>query len=138
MIELTLAKVKNAARDVVAELGEDYVYEKKPGMPTGAGGCAYVWEGQASCIVARILHRLDVPLHCFVEGKGVHAVLSSIKGSVVSYDDNGIVPRYLTMLQSWQDKGKTYGDALWAGTTFLDGWDAGRSFERNVNRINDN
>ena len=50
----TLEDVLNAAREVVAEKGEDYVY-------SGPGGsCVYANEdGTPSCLVGHVIHRLD-------------------------------------------------------------------------------
>ena len=55
----TLEDVLNAAREVVAERGEDYVYSNSLNEG-GSGKCVYANEdGTPSCLVGHVIHRLD-------------------------------------------------------------------------------
>jgi hypothetical protein len=103
-------------REVVAEFGRDYRYEKVA-HPHGGEGCLYVNRGECSCLVAHALHRVGVEVED----------LSRMDG----YDDNddteiGTAYRRLpphveltegavqvfAAAQTAQDHGRVWGTAL--------------------------
>lgn len=60
---LTLLQADLYAREVIAEVGPDFVYTKRPrGGVANSDQCFYVWDGKPDCIVARILVRHGVPI----------------------------------------------------------------------------
>lgn len=78
MRTITRDDVLRVMREVVAEFGEDYVYQ-----PPAGSTCVYVHldeDGEAcpSCIVAQVLHRLGVPLEAFEEGLAAHAMVDQL------------------------------------------------------------
>lgn len=98
---VTLEQVKRAAQEIVAEFGEDYVYEHDV-----QGFCHYQRDGQPSCLVGRIFHRLGVSIGLLekLEGTG--------PGSLFHHEEweagDGVV-NFLANLQLNQDSGHTWG-----------------------------
>jgi hypothetical protein len=103
MTFLTLDSAKQAAQEIILEFGEDYVYEKDE-----LGFCHYMRDGQPSCLVGRIFHRLGFPLDILVELEGVGP------GTMFYRDGweagNGVIS-FLTDLQINQDAGRPWGEA---------------------------
>lgn len=80
MKTITWDDVLRVMREVVAEFGEDYVYQL---VPDEGGQCLYVHrdedsEGVPGCIVAQVLHRLGVPLSAFDEGFSAHCMVDRL------------------------------------------------------------
>ena len=95
-------------REVIAEKGEDYVYDS-PIEPRSR--CLYVHDGQPGCIVGHVLHRAGVS----VEG------LAGVEDWTPL--DHEVVPQFcgwaaepalelLAAVQVEQDAGATWGEAL--------------------------
>lgn len=105
-------KALEALAHVVQEAGEEYV------DPAALGnvGCRYVRDGEPSCIVARVLSHLGVPVE----------VLRNMDASFnpqIGYDGKGVLHEHGVLLdayataalataQATQDGGGTWGHAL--------------------------
>lgn len=103
MTFLTLDSVQQAAREIIEEFGDDFVYEKDE-----LGFCLYMQDGQPSCLVGRLFHRLGVPVDLLTRLE--HAG----PGALFHHDNweagNGVVS-FLTDLQINQDAGRPWGEA---------------------------
>lgn len=97
MIELSVERALELLREVVAEFGEDHVYDNPD----------YVHGDQPGCIAGHVYHRAGLELARLAEREGVVAYASSFL-NVVSGDG----PRILGAAQRQQDDGKTWGEAL--------------------------
>lgn len=117
---LTLADAKRAAAEVVAEMGEDHIYERHPfGDPeAGEDRCQYVWNGQPDCIVARILTRLNLTTVAGLErvegqsARGLFMTPSFLRPFSLDLRADPRAIDYLDCLQIWQDEGTPYGECL--------------------------
>ena len=54
-------EVLKIADEVVAEAGHDYVYPVRTALGLG-NGCDYVRDGECSCLIARIAHKMGAPI----------------------------------------------------------------------------
>ncbi|MFI2909437.1 hypothetical protein ACG2OD_14425 [Streptomyces sp. PDY-4] len=111
---LTDAQVMSTLREIVSE-SPDKVYEAPESMADEYGGCFYVHNNDdgtksAGCIVGQVLHRLGVSLEDLSKGETYSAnaavALAGVQG--VSED----VVYFLRMVQSRQDRGTPWGEAL--------------------------
>jgi hypothetical protein len=93
----TVERVLDVMAEVVAEYGEDHVYQP-PDLDYYK--CLYVHHGRPSCLLAHVLARLGVPLEVLagMEGKDAAVVARKVWGSEAS----GML----------QDDGGTWGEAL--------------------------
>lgn len=112
MIEITLESAIEGVTAIVEEFGENYVYER----PYGAS-CLYVFDGQPSCIVGKFLAKVGVPLERLAradEARGVIArdLIGQLEYEDVIATDVPEVGRFLDVLQSEQDSGYHWGEAL--------------------------
>lgn len=103
--------------EVVAEKGEDYVYRP----PNGRDECVYVHNGECSCLVARVLHKLGVSIEDLArldtasEGGGAVAVWQAIEvGLIPGLTFTPEAREALMSAQFAQDGFKTWGEALQA------------------------
>jgi hypothetical protein len=114
MLELSFEEAVSLVREIVEKYGEDYVY------PQGdLGKCDYVREGQPSCLVGHVLVRKGVPIERLQKadklmgGAGVTAemLLPELQmEEVLKTTDRAAI--FLDTVQSGQDEGVAWGDAL--------------------------
>jgi hypothetical protein len=116
-MNITLDQVRQSARKVVAEFGEDYVYEQRE-MFASTVGCVYTEDnGEPSCIVAHILSDLGVSLEPFVGKNGPHELNTKRWGCINAESELGVTidmkaKYYLGDLQEIQDEEQSWGRAL--------------------------
>jgi hypothetical protein len=127
-VTLTIADAKRVAHEVVAEFGEDYLYPRQPtgdmlendmGEEVPETACLYVHADDKGrpipgCLVAHVLHRLGVPLDEMGARENTAAmnlVHALQRAQVVLMADNH-VDHYLNDIQSQQDEGGTWGQAI--------------------------
>jgi hypothetical protein len=132
MIELTLQRVKDLAKQVVGEKSDDFVYVDRGGIKAdryGSANCSYVHVHKdfddltgavPGCLVGQILHRAGVTIEqlslgdSYLNGGCSHSadeLLEDLKrADRISYQ--GSVATFLRDLQDAQDKGKTWHAAL--------------------------
>jgi len=120
-MDVNLDRVVETAKMVVAERGADYVY-KKPTNTFGVLTCLYVDQDQPSCLVGHVLHRLGVPLETLKSADqfsfpATDVCCDLLRGS--AFDDEEI-GHFLDAVQSRQDIGRTWGEALQNGLEALD------------------
>lgn len=119
---LTLLQADLYAREVVAEAGAFFMYERKP-HPTlpNAKGCVYVHEGKPDCIVARVLARHGVPVSELKRWEDIAAgdmgpmngrVVTTLRSEVGGALMTGEAASFLGNLQAHQDGGTAWGFAL--------------------------
>lgn len=120
VMELTLDRVNELLDQAILERGADYVYvppgfeNRKAYEGSGFSRCMYVHEDAdgedcPGCIIGYVLHHAGVPLNelaCY-EGKGAATLLRSLR-----IDARYIVSDLLVKVQTRQDKGYTWGDAV--------------------------
>jgi hypothetical protein len=120
LMDINLERVVETATEVVGERGENYIYEK-PINAFGTPVCVYVYESQPSCLVGHILHRLGVPLETLGEGDRLSFSASDVCMDLLAgtsfYDTE--ISAFLDSLQSEQDTGHTWGEALQVGLSVL-------------------
>jgi hypothetical protein len=120
---LTEENVTDAFKAIIEEFGADYVYRKR-GL---ADSCFYVHktpEGEVpGCIVGQLLHRLGVPLEVLKkrEGRSAWAIFygdalfdEGEADSPVRVEGDDLA-RKIQAVQSAQDHGKTWGEAVKRG-----------------------
>jgi hypothetical protein len=109
---VSLGETVDLLKAVVAEKGEDYVYQKR----NDGYDCVYVYDGQPDCIVGHVLHRLGVTAEEMSDGDSVwdensHGVLYYLE-----YRERlQFEPRAAHVLESaqyFQDRGYTWGASL--------------------------
>jgi hypothetical protein len=116
---VTVNKVIETLNEVVAEAGDDFVYEKKI-RPNVAGQlqavCVYVDNGQPDCIAAKVMHKLGVPIETLsgYEGKRPRYFVDDPNFS--DWETESLF--VLTEAQYEQDAGKTWGFARDAATYY--------------------
>ncbi|MFI0211975.1 hypothetical protein ACH4OV_25305 [Streptomyces diastaticus] len=119
-IKVTPEQVLDVMREVVAEAGEEFVYEP----PTGLGVCLYVHRphgGGASvpgCLVGQVLHRLGVPLDELTEHEAQLARTMAPK-LVDAGEGADLLVTALDNAQAIQDGGHSWGAALRAAEEVL-------------------
>lgn len=102
-------------RAVVTEFGDDYVYGGD------IDGCVYVLDGQPSCIVGQVLHRVGVPITTLetfdtASFEGESAPVSELQrkdlltAASIALDSDAF--EVLRVAQKYQDNGHTWGTAL--------------------------
>lgn len=127
MIEITRELAVSLAAEAVKERGWGYVnpsyyFENRiptdnivpDGTPRYEGMCRYVSpEGAVGCIVGVILNKAGVDLETLQkhEGDGVWSVLNSLRSEDIFGVDHDTC-MFLGDLQSAQDAGRTWGQAL--------------------------
>lgn len=116
MIVLTHESVVKGLNALVDEYGYDHVYQ-------GHGTfiqCTYVHDGQPDCIVGKLLHSMGVSLARleradFNNGRSVAISASELVRELASEDvitAEWGVDRFLSEVQSHQDSGMKWGDAV--------------------------
>ena len=108
------------ATEVVAEVGEDYIYPfDRDGEGRTDEVCVYVDQNKPACFVAKILHRHGVPIEVLREWEGHNAGYMS-RTTMPSGRPAPTAPlvadlqtaNFLDSLQSFQDGGVTWKRAL--------------------------
>lgn len=108
--ELDILAVLRTLKQIVAEAGEDFVYQAGP-----TGACYYVVNNEPSCLAARVLHRLGVSVHMLRTWEGESCDLMNgwngfIGGKIaLNFSSESLV--VLRIAQMYQDAGRTWGDA---------------------------
>lgn len=101
----------DAIRAIVAETGEDHVYERIDDGNDPHRSCWYVHDGQPSCLIGRALHRIGVPLDLLARNEGTSAL--SLMEDIGGFSYTVRLAADLAQdVQDGQDKGNTWGDAL--------------------------
>jgi hypothetical protein len=112
-IDLSYDTVLKTLREVVAEAGSNFVYER----PAVAGGCVYQYRGEPSCGVGRVFAKLGVPIETLksfdheIGGASASKALSMLRMPGYSAADLK-VKRLLKTFQSYQDTGASWGASL--------------------------
>lgn len=70
---ITLPQAIHYATEIVEELGPEFVYEADQRNSAGVD-CWYVINNEASCLVARILHRHGVPIAVLLQWEHLNAM----------------------------------------------------------------
>lgn len=134
---ITLLQADQYLREVVAEAGDDFVYEHRDltgipqcGVTSGlpSEGCLYVWNDAPDCGVGRVLARHGVPLDVLRKWEGVQAnamgptgePVTAYRQPVTAYrltlGEKGLVTEeaacFLAAFQYEQDSGAMWGSAL--------------------------
>ncbi len=122
MIEVTYEKALELATQAVEEKGEDYVYTDERGVRAGSldaiAGCTN-WHYSnpddsssgkvVSCLVGNIMHRAGLNIFKYANGADVGTLLRAAYAEVtVTHKAH----EFLRELQSRQDSGRTWGEAL--------------------------
>jgi hypothetical protein len=122
-MDVNLERVVETAKMVVAERGADYVY-KRPTNTFGVPTCLYVDvdRDQPSCLVGHVLHRLGVPLETLKSADQFSFPATDVCHDLLggSAFDDGEISHFLDAVQSRQDIGRTWGEALQNGLEALD------------------
>lgn len=126
MINITPQDVLTQLRGIVAEYGEEYVYEHKPLYPLSSPTCNYVDGEGGDCIVGHYLLRKGVPIERLVQadnaggGTGLSAsdLLARLIAEGVVVADVASIDM-LAEAQYVQDSRKTWGKALAAAERVL-------------------
>jgi hypothetical protein len=104
--ELDILAVLRALKAVVAEAGDDFVYQRGP-----TGKCYYVVNDQPSCLAAKVLHRLGIPVDLLRtwEGQSVNLMnLNCFNKPTIDFSNESL--DVLQRAQELQDQGRTWGD----------------------------
>ena len=125
---LTLADAKRAAAEVVAEMGEDHIYERHPfGDPeAGEDRCQYVGTDSrtaSSLASSRALNLTTVAALERVEGqsaRGLFMTPSFLRPFSLDLRADPRAIDYLDCLQIWQDEGTPTASASPSRTTSAD------------------
>jgi hypothetical protein len=104
----------------VTELGADFIYER----PKGSRICLYVLNGQPSCLIARVLAKMGVPLEVLElmdqDGRTGRYDTGANCDSMINVADDFNITRAAAHLmlkaQQDQDNSYAYGDVLSAAT----------------------
>lgn len=118
MSEITWQSYLQAMREVVEDMGADYVYPTNaPGYMThydnepAEGVCRYRAEdGTPACIHGRVLDKLGVEYSPRWEDTGIYHVLNSL--GLDFNADNAALSDAAVEAQIKQDGGRTWGEAL--------------------------
>ncbi|MFD3361605.1 hypothetical protein ACFWW5_00695 [Streptomyces albidoflavus] len=119
-IKVTPEQVLDVMREVVAEAGEEFMYEP----PGEIGTCLYVHRtpGDAAdvpgCLVGQVLHRLGVPLDELAEHEAERA-LTMVPEFIDAGKHKGLLALALNRAQARQDLGYPWGAALRAAEDVL-------------------
>lgn len=109
---LTYDRALELLREVVAEVGEDHVYDP----PEGEDGCLYVHGDGPGCIVAHVMVRAGVSLEelrsvelstPLADGTGPYG-----PGALWARWGDRDALRLLFLVQEEQDSGRTWGEAV--------------------------
>lgn len=105
--DLDILAVLRTLKLVVAETGDDFVYQRGPN-----GQCYYIVNRQPSCIAGKVLHRLGVPIDLLRlwEGTRVTAMGNSLVRDRPAIDFSYESLQVLGEAQVYQDQGKPWGD----------------------------
>lgn len=111
---LDTTAVLDLLAEVVADMGEDYVYPDELREGGVEGACYYVVNGQPACIIGHVLARAGLLDHPVAVGNwnamrlGVAGLDVDTAPPVTTVD----AARVLAAAQSTQDDGDTWGEAL--------------------------
>ena len=122
MIEITLDSVRSGLEALVAEKGEDFVYNKHSEGDAYGPSCRYVWNGEPDCIVGQLLARMGVPVDRLAKadgalgvgtlGVGASILLCDLEEEGLVHVDDWKICIGLNRVQSRQDGGYTWGEAI--------------------------
>ena len=108
-VEITYERALSLVNDEIKKMGHDYVY------PTNArGGCDYIRNGEASCLVGRVLFGAGVDLFAVPEDtlkRHADDLFRRLDSTgALRIDDEAW--SLLASLQAYQDQGVPWGHAL--------------------------
>ncbi len=141
-VEMTFAKVRQAAEELVFEKGKDFLYSDTEGHKAGEG-CVYVHpiyervdcEDTPGCLVGQIMYRIGVPLSAMRRyntdtPSGTLLHLLEEDGSITFASDKmrELIRRYLGEAQFVQDNDGTWGRALRAADIRAESWALGEAY----------
>lgn len=114
MIEINVQSVVDGLSAIIAEQGEDFVYQ-----PLADRGCVYVKDGQPDCIVGRYLASVGVPLErlsyadreAVSGGMGALGLVSNLRNEKILAADHESA-LILSRIQRFQDEGIAWGEAF--------------------------
>jgi len=113
---ITKQQALDALAEVVAEMGEGYVYSRADGEEVHQFGCQYAINGEPSCIAGRAIFKLDPELfEKFAQYEVDEEESFPICDVNENLDDVGIEPDALRVFQEAQEQQdclETYGFAL--------------------------
>lgn len=112
---LTLAQVRDMLREIVAGFPDGYAYEQVPWQDTTA--CVYTVDGEPSCLIGHLFHRLNIVVPEWHQPMPVHIVVPRVAAGV--FTDDALT--YLYYVQQAQDAVMPWVDALkFADNVMLD------------------
>jgi hypothetical protein len=103
----------SAMKQVIAEAGPDYVYQKRNDVFTG--GCCYVYNGEPDCLIARVLSKMGVSVSAIKSWEGKAAYHMSPKFDWACIKPIGLLHPTTELLgtaQTFQDNGFPWGRCL--------------------------
>lgn len=105
---ITYDQTVNEVREIIARKGEDYIYERVPGVSDSEGTqCAYFYNYKPSCLIGHWLSKHGVDSAGLFEGDEARTVVPALG---VEADLKAI--NFLQALQEEQDFGHPWGLAL--------------------------
>jgi hypothetical protein len=124
--EVEMLSMLRALKQVVAEAGPDYVYQRKvvDGFNANQPACVYVFQGEPDCLAGRVLARMGVSTETLAIWEGKRCTQMS---PVISTPPGlGVLPIHLSyptlnvlsVAQDAQDAGKTWANALGTAREF--------------------
>lgn len=110
---LTRAEVRELLREIVAEFPPGYTYEQVPCFLDGTGvtGCIYTVEGQPSCLVGQLLHRLGVQVPEVDQMHPIDLLLRNQRAYLKGLFADDVI-LYLGDVQRYQDSGASWSECL--------------------------
>lgn len=106
MTSVTHEQVTAAIQAVVEEEGPDYVYPTLDGL-----GCFYVYDGNASCLVGKVLYCLGADLEDLKRCDDL-GIINDLVLERVGIQMSEEAQTALRYAQSAQDQRQTWGEAL--------------------------
>lgn len=115
---LTLERAQTLLAEIVAEKGPDFKYVNpadSENADPGTFSCLYVHGDEPGCIVGVVLHRAGVPLTSLANHENETPFRLPHQ-----WFENHDVKSYLYRVQTQQDCGKTWAEAVAAGNEYLE------------------
>lgn len=110
MSKITLDKVRESAKRIIAEFGDDYTYEPVPKEGYADPTCQYTFEDAPSCLAGHILFDLGIPVETLAEFDRLDIPAHDLGEEIDEI--NPLASEYLGILQRAQDAGHPWGWAL--------------------------
>jgi hypothetical protein len=107
--EVEILSVIRVMKQVVAEAGQNFVYDAPEPEPVHLKACVYAYEGRPSCLVGRVLAKMGVPIET-LESFG-HEDIGSLTGDP-RVPLGAATVHVLALAQNLQDNRVTWGVCL--------------------------